>query len=225
MSTTITTTPTIGERAIITEYGYRTPATWVEGCDGPMHRGLHWCYDERTPRGATWTTEPNVAREPIPAEPEPREWQAGDVVDHPECGRGLAYDSVIGEPRVLWASGGTLLIDSVADDLTLVLAAPEPKSARERLIEAQRREFGESWDDLVPSVGQTLGWVIESVIEDAVESIVAAREQALREEIAGEIDTANASFGVSEDPYDREYDLGARQGMAEAARIARGGAR
>lgn len=122
MSTTITTTPTIGERAIITEYGYRTPATWVEECDRLGHGIMsHWCYDEPNPLRPEWTSKPNVGREP-----EPREWQAGDVVDHPKHGRGLVYDIGFGTPRVAWTGGTSSRLDGVAGDLTLVLAAPEP---------------------------------------------------------------------------------------------------
>ena len=52
-----------------------------------------------------------------------------------------------------------------------------------------------------------------------------ARYEALREEIAGEIEEENGSIGVSEDPYGGEYDRGVHEGLTNAARITRGGAR
>lgn len=55
--------------------------------------------------------------------------------------------------------------------------------------------------------------------------VLAAREQALREEIARDIEEENDSFGVSEDPYGGSYDSGVHEGLTNAARIVRGGAR
>ena len=44
------------------------------------------------------------------------------------------------------------------------------------LAAVQRREFGdESWETLIPTEGRTLGWIIESVIEDVLASPVLAR--------------------------------------------------
>lgn len=145
MSTTITTMPTLGERAIITEYGHRTPATWVEECATVSHRGLHWCYDGPTIAGGMWATQGAVEREPIPAEPEPREWQHGDVVDHPKWGRGLVYASSFGALRVTWGFLDYLVTDN-PDELTLVLAAPEPPLAEPTGLGAVVRDRdGELW--------------------------------------------------------------------------------
>lgn len=73
MSTTIRTMPTVGERAIITEYEERIPATFVGQCD-VSHAfwvtSSHWCFDEPIQSGATWTPRPDVAREPTTTRPE-----------------------------------------------------------------------------------------------------------------------------------------------------------
>lgn len=68
MSITFYTMPTVGDRAIITAYGYRTPATFVEECDrthASWATSSHWCFDEPTSSRFTWTSRPDVAREPI----------------------------------------------------------------------------------------------------------------------------------------------------------------
>lgn len=119
------TTPAVGERAIITEYGGRIPATYVEKCDGTHAAWAtrsHWCFDEPTPRGATWTSHPHVAREPILA---PREWQPGDVVDHPEHGRGFVYEAT-SDRLVVRFLESVWPISHMTDGLTLVLPAPAP---------------------------------------------------------------------------------------------------
>ena len=58
----------------------------------------------------------------------------------------------------------------------------------------------------------------------AVERIIADREKALRESIAQEIEDEDSSFGIGEGSGG-EYDKGVHQGLRDAARIARGGAR
>lgn len=57
-------------------------------------------------------------------------------------------------------------------------------SAREELAAEQRREFGTSWDELVSTEGKTLGWIIESVIEDVLVSPALAALTREREEKA-----------------------------------------
>ena len=44
------------------------------------------------------------------------------------------------------------------------------KGPKEELIATQRQEFGSSWDELVPTEGRTLGWIIESVITDVLDN-------------------------------------------------------
>lgn len=56
---------------------------------------------------------------------------------------------------------------------------------REELAAGQRREFGSSWDEMVYTEGRTLGWIIESVIEDVLASPALARE---RDELQARLD-------------------------------------
>ena len=81
------------------------------------------------------------------------------------------------------------------------------------LIDKARDEFGTTWDVLVPEEGRTLGWVIESVIEDA-EDTMTHREKALAEKIAQGIEALPEWDGAGWPNH--AYEI-----KAEAARIAR----
>ena len=166
MSTTIRTMPTVGERAVIIQYeGHRTPATYVEQCDvthAPWVTGNHWCHDAPTSDGFTWTSRPDVAREPM-------------STDTPRPER-------------------------------VTLSAEEREALGVALFNATSGDYGGEF---------------AHPLAVEVERILAAREQALRDEIAGERDAYLDSPAL-----DPAWIAGWHSAVDHiAARIARGEAR
>lgn len=94
-----------------------------------------------------------------------------------------------------------------------------PRPERATLTDEERLHLRRIHRDAMTVDAATVDWVLDG-IETWVLARDAAREQALREEIAGEIERKSEQLNAAED-----YGRGGRDGLKAAARIARGGTR
>lgn len=98
-----------------------------------------------------------------------------------------------------------------------ILTPEQVEAIRERLLVQQRREFGPSWNELVPTEGRTLGWIIESIIDDAVTALLADHDaltaRAEAAEVAAVLEDVHAT--LDEQKGDSDDHHGAHPGAPE----------
>ena len=99
----------------------------------------------------------------------------------------------------------------------VTLTDEERNALAERIWTASRNDEG-----TISYIGANF---VAASLSSAIGLIIAAREQALREEIAGEVEACGTVTEDSDAPNAPAYRLGYGVAQKRAARIARGGAR